>query len=128
MSEYKRIIYLNQKGVDTVREVAKALPGYKNDLERIEEELQKKMDEYGDGLGIKKEKYYTDMVNLLAAEIDSIRGYIEGVAENMNKTADRMQAFIDSHGNGGGNSGQTGGTASSLRTTIVTDEDTKKNG
>ena len=97
MASYNGIVIaLNQPGVDALNDLADALPGAEEDLKKIGEDLQKAINQYGPGLGVKK-KTFVEIVDEYEKIIQGIGDSLVTVSKQMKKTAAKMQEYIGSH-------------------------------
>lgn len=95
------VIALNQPGVDALNDLADALPGAKEDLHQIGTDLRKAINQYGSGLGVKKE-IFEEIVSGYEKIVRGIGDSLDLVSSHMKVTAGKMQDYIDSHNDDSG--------------------------
>ena len=90
---------LNQQGVDTLTEMAQALLGYPGDAEAACKDLMAAYTQYGEGLGLSKDKIEEIVRGYLLA-MQGVSQTVVGVSKKMLATAQLMQAYVTSAAGG----------------------------
>ncbi len=102
MASYKGVVIgLNQESVDALKDLAKALPGAKDDLNEISKKLRSAFDQNSTGLGIKR-KDIEEIVEGYDKIAAGIGDTLVSVSEHMKNTAKEMQTYIDTDDEGHG--------------------------